>query len=136
MGPRTRLLITLVMVLALVSPALRNADSFPLSTYPMYAGDRSPVMSFVGARGLTPSGDVVRLSIGVQAATDDPLIAESRFRRAKATGALEPLCAEIAVRARGSASVVTVELVEQVFDLRADSADPTVEVLASCEVAP
>ncbi|NNC79885.1 MAG: hypothetical protein HKN94_06995 [Acidimicrobiales bacterium] len=123
------------MVLALVSPALRNADGFPLSTYPMYAGDRSPVMSFVGARGLTPSGDVVQLSIGVQAATDDPLIAESRFRRAKATDALELLCAEIAVRAQGSGSVATVELVEQVFDLREDSADPSVEVLTSCEVA-
>jgi len=141
MGPRTRLLVTSAMVLALVSPALRDTDSFPLSTYPMYAGNRAPVMSFIGSRGLTPLGDHVRLSIGEQAATDDPLIAESRFRRANATETLDPLCDEIAARVqtqRGSEEVVTVEIVEQIYDLSApDDGASTAQittVLVSCEV--
>ena len=138
-----RCLVSLAIVVAVAVPVLGSPfrDSFPLSTYPMYAGNREPVMSFISARGLTPSGDQVRLSIGEQGATDDPLIAESRFRRAHATGTLEPLCGDISARVqteRGSDQVATVEIIEQVFDLGAHddgTARPqTTTVLISCEV--
>src|SRR5262245_4956023 len=70
-------LVVLACVGAVVSPVVRNRDSFPLSTYPMYAGRGARIETLATAVGIDISGAEHRLSLATIAATDDPLIAES-----------------------------------------------------------
>lgn len=95
---RWRLFVTVAFLALLLSPALRDGDGVPLSSYPMYATPRSGEVEFVVARGITPAGEVVRLDIEDAAATSDPLIAETRLRREVAAGRAVDLCREIAAR--------------------------------------
>ena len=75
---RRRLVALALGAAVLVSPALRDHDSFPLSTYPVYASARAREATFVTARGRRADGSVQRLTMHVIARTDDPLIAASR----------------------------------------------------------
>ena len=102
-------------VAVLVSPALRDHDSFPLSTYPVYASARSREATFVTAQGQRADGSARRLSIDVIARTDDPLIAASRVADAVASGRADELCAEIAGRV--SSDVVAVVVVRERHDV-------------------
>ena len=104
-----------VVLAALVLPAVRNRDSFPLSTYPMYAGTRDAVETLPTVIGLDRSGEARRLSSTTVARTDDPLIATSLLRTAIRTDRADALCAEIAARA--PEGTVTVEVVEERLDL-------------------
>jgi hypothetical protein len=108
---------TVVVVCAVVAPALRDVDSFPLSTYPMYASERARVATFPTAVGVV-AGAEQRLPIDVIADTDDPLIATSRVRSAIDAGAADALCAEIAARAATDveADVDAIEVVTETHD--------------------
>jgi hypothetical protein len=99
-----------VGTLVLISPALRDHDSFPLSTYPIYATARPRQATFVTAHGQRTDGSAHRLSIDVIARTDDPLIAASRVGDAVAAGRADELCAEIAARAPSDVVAVVVVL--------------------------
>ena len=110
-----RIVVTGLFTLALVAPALRDRDSFPLSTYPMYASVRSRAASFVTALGITADGRGRRLPMDVIARTDDPLIATSRMRQVIASGRAGEVCAEIAGRA--PADVVEVLVVTEEHDV-------------------
>lgn len=110
-----RRIVATVVVAAVVSPAARGSDSFPLSTYPMYASARNGTATFATARGIDASGDDRRLSMRTIARTDDPLIAQSRVAEAIRSGAAALLCAEIAERARRP--VTRVEVIEERHDL-------------------
>ena len=110
-----RNLTVVVVVAVLVSPALRDHDSFPLSTYPVYASARSREATFVTAQGQRADGSARRLSIDVIARTDDPLIAASRVADAVAAGRVDELCSEIAGRA--PADVVAVIVVRERHDV-------------------
>ena len=46
MSRRTRSMVIVAVLVALVAPVLANRDSFPLSTYPMYARTRGAEVSF------------------------------------------------------------------------------------------
>ena len=114
-GSRWRLVALAIGVCVLISPALRGHDSFPLSTYPVYAASRPREATFVTAQGRLVDGSVQRLSMGVIARTDDPLIAASRLATAVAAGRVDELCAEIAARAPGE--VVVVEVLRERHDV-------------------
>ena len=106
---------TLVVLLAVVSPALRDRDSFPLSTYPMYARARSDTASFSTVVGVDDRGERRSLSLPVIADTDDPLIGHARVEQAIADAAAPALCADVA--ARVSSDVDRVEVVTEQHDL-------------------
>lgn len=92
----------------MVSPAIGDRDSFPLSTYPVYASTRSRTTTFATAFGENANGTERRLAMSVIAATDDPLIAESRVADAIDAGQAVELCEQIARRAPIGLTVVVV----------------------------
>ena len=110
---RRAVVVTVVAVVVL--PAVRDRDSFPLSTYPMYAERRGPVDTFPTAVGIDAAGQPQRLSMATIARTDDPLIATSVVRAAIRAGRAGALCAEIAARAPDR--LAAVEVVEERHDL-------------------
>ena len=125
------------LVVAVALPAVTGDDSFPLSTYPMYASDRDRVATIATASAVDADGRPVRLSIGQIAATDDPLIAASRVANAITAGRADDLCRTIAARAPERA--VRIEVVRErhdVVDLVRDEASLLGrEVVATCDVA-
>jgi hypothetical protein len=105
--------VTIAFVAVLVVPAVRDHDSFPLSTYPMYASDRGRVATLytaIGRRG----PEVKRLGTAVVADTDDPLVAHSSVRDAVLSGRAAELCVVVAARAEG---VERVEVVSERVDV-------------------
>src|SRR5688572_30233846 len=110
-----RRVITLVVLAAVISPAVRNRDSIPLSTYPMYATARDDVVVLSTAVGVDDRGARRRLSLDTIARSRDPLITESLVRTAIRTGDADALCREIA--ARVGDEVLLVEVVEERHDL-------------------
>lgn len=108
-------LATALIVAVVVSPALRNRDSFPLSTYPVYASARGSTVTLSTAVAVDADGQARRLSLDVIARSDDPLIAESLVAEAIAGGRADELCAEIATRA--PAGSVAIEVVEERHDI-------------------
>jgi hypothetical protein len=132
---RLRVLATIAFVALLALPALADRDSFPLSTYPMYASARGRVAVLYTAIGLR-GDDVERLGTQVIAATDDPLIAQASVRDAVLSGRADELCRAIAARTAG---VERVQIVGERLDVvdwaagRRDSALLEREVHATCE---
>lgn len=97
--PWLRRIGAIAVIGAVASPALRDRDSFPLSTYPMYAtvrGERFEVATVVGRDA---EGSTHRLSLGEIAQVDDPLLAQARVARSVAAGRAAELCREVAARA-------------------------------------
>jgi hypothetical protein len=131
-------IITGLVVVLVVSPALRDQDSFPLSTYPVYASARASTATLSTAVGVDAEGTARRLSLQVIAQTDDPLIAESSVDVAISSGRAAALCAEISGRAPAWAS--TIEVVAERHDLvaAASGEDSLLErtVHATCAVPP
>ena len=73
-------------------------DSFPLSTYPMFAGDRdrvAPVAAVVAVEG----DEVSRLSSELIGGTDEPMLAAETVVHTIRDGHASALCAEVADRA-------------------------------------
>ena len=135
-GSRRRLVAVVVGTVVLISPALRDHDSFPLSTYPIYASVRPREATFVTAHGEGADGSAHRLSIDVIARTDDPLIAASRLADDVSAGRAEELCAEIAARAPSElvAVVVVREWHDVVDGARGEDSLLHGEQLARCTV--
>lgn len=126
-----------VFVVVLVSPALRGRDSFPLSTYPMYATDRGRTANLATVIGRRGDGSRVRLSLRVVAATDDPLIAQSAVADAIRSGRAAAWCRGSSERVTDR-EVVRVEVVREGVDVvamaRGRQAFGAIEVAASCGV--
>ncbi len=115
-------MITLSALLAVLSPAVTGRDSFPLSTYPMYAHHRGETAIFRTAEGLDESGELHRLSLRLIADSDDPLVAQGLLIDTIRRGDGAALCTEIARRVGGhEVRIVRVELVE--LTLRLDSGE-------------
>lgn len=135
--------VSVLVVLGLITPVFSRADSFPVSTQPMYASLRADTAEFVTAQGRTSDGEIIPLSIRVIADTDDPLIAESRLNRVDETDAGAEHCEAVATRSSQDASamssgVVSVEVVRVRHDIidtaaRRDGLADSV-VLASCNI--
>jgi hypothetical protein len=121
--PLIRVTATVVIVGAVASPALRDRDSFPLSTYPVYADVRPRTAEFVTAVGVLLDGNERRLSMDVLASTDDPLVAQQRLTDGLASDAAA-LCTRIAERAPDD--VFEVIVVSERHDIvRAATGDPS-----------
>ena len=133
-----------VMLVAVLSPAARpqDADSFPLSTYPMFSRrlDQPRLDRFVGR---TQEGDLVLLAPRLLG-TREPLQAASIARRA-ATGPKherQAACIDVARRIAADptlAHVVTVEVLRErwrleTFDGRSVPEPMTRARRAGCEV--
>lgn len=134
-GRRRRAVITLGVLTAVLSPALTGRDSFPLSTFPMYAHDRDDTASFRTAVGVTSSGTTEWLSLELIADTDDPLVAQGALRDAVQRGDGDELCREIAdrVAADDRRDLDLIEVVELTLDLETgDQLDRRVH--GRCEV--
>ena len=115
MGRIWRLLVTAVVLGALLSPVVRDHDSFPLATYPMYSSARGRAVTFPTAVGVDEQGPVRRLSPRVIGGTGDALIVSSELRNAIAARRVAPLCDTIARRA-DDADLVAIEVVTERHD--------------------
>lgn len=128
---------TVLVLLAVASPALRDHDSFPLSTYPMYAGARADTDVFSFVVGVDADGARLPLSLGVIARTDDALVAQAEVDSRVAGGDADGLCTEVAARVPDD--VARVEVVTERHDLvtLATGGDSTLDrtIHASCEPA-
>ena len=131
-----RRLLTAALLAALLSPVVRNQDSLPLSTYPMYAGTRSNLSSFVTAVGLDDVGDQSTLSALTISQSRDRLIAQSFLNDAVQRGEAAEACEDIVSRV--APSLVTVEIAVEQHDtiarLRGDESLQERTVVASCGV--
>lgn len=134
---RRRLLLA-AFVLVLISPALRDRDSFPLSTQPMYANERASTARLATVIGRDRSGAPHRLSMRIAAATDDPLIAQSSVARSIRVGRAEELCRTVANRIPTGSGLVSIEVVREQIAVRAMARGVqrfgTFEVAARCDV--
>lgn len=91
-------------------------DSFPLSTYPMFARDRPRVVELTTAVGVTAGGAVEFLSPETIAGTREPVQAFATATGDVAAGRADDLCREIAARLAGHEHVRTVEVVTARYD--------------------
>lgn len=140
-----RRLLTVVVLAAVVSPAIRDQDSYPLSTYPVYATARDRTGVLHTAVGIGADQQRHRLSLDVIAATDDPLIAEDRVADAVRDGRSESLCGEIAKRAVEAADrdripptdaiEIVAEQLDFVLTIAEDAPALTTTVHARCELS-
>lgn len=134
---RWRSLVVIVATLVVViSPTIRNRDSFPLSSYPIYARSRGRVATFDTVVGVNVTGEIERLSLQTIAGTDDPLIASSFVSNTVRAGDADQLCADVAERV--GPEVARIEVVSERHDivdwLRDDDSLQERSVHASCEV--
>lgn len=104
----------MLVLVAVVSPAFRDRDSFPLSTYPMYASARSDVVAYPTVLGFDARGARAPLPLQAIARTDDALVGQARIRQAIDGGGASALCAEVAGRA--PETVVRLEVVTERHD--------------------
>ena len=143
MRGRVVAVITAVVVLVLLSPALRSSprDGFPLSNYPMFATDVGRTAVVDTARGLRPDGSTVTLSPELVSGTGEIILAASTVTNAVAGGPDRTmrLCAEIAGRLGASRpDVVQVRIATETLDavgwFEGDTEPRSVEVRATCPV--
>ncbi len=121
---------TVLVVVALLVPVAVDHDSFPLSTYPMYASARPPRVELPTAVGVDAGGGTHRLSLALIGASDDPLIVAGELREAIGRGHAEQRCEEIARRlvdagatAKDGEPLVVVEVVTERRDVVASVRD-------------
>jgi hypothetical protein len=115
---------TVAVVVALVLPIARDRDSYPLSTYPMYAEARAAAVDLPTAVGVDAEGRVHRLSLDLIGASDDPLIVAGGLRDAIDRGRADERCADIAQRVAGERrALVGVEVVVERRDVVAHVRD-------------
>lgn len=143
MSRPVRAIFGVAVVLASAAPLLRDArhDSYPFSTYPMFARTlQRPQLTF--AEGLERSGRAVRLPPEL-VANDEPMQAMRTLKLTAGAGpeALARLCARIAERASSQPrydDVRRVRISRARFDplryFENDAPAPEPETLAECRV--
>jgi hypothetical protein len=142
-SPAVRSIFGVVLVLAVASPVVRHAndDSFPLSTYPMFARVLTQPR-LVYAEGLQRGGLATRLPPEL-VANDEPMQAMRTLKQAANGGKreLKRLCAAIAERAAARAEYAglrRVRIVSATFDpvryFEAGPAPESSERLVECAV--
>jgi hypothetical protein len=134
---RVRRFVTAGLIAALISPAIRNEDSLPLSTYPMYSSRRSNLSKFVTASGIDDQGNRTTLSALTISGSRDRLITQSFLNDAVARGDASVICAELASRLDPSLSAVEIatEQHDTIARLQGRPSLMQRDLHASCEVA-
>ncbi len=117
MNRRGRTLVTTAAVAAIVAPVVLDADSFPLSTYPMYSQVRTTEVAFATAYALDDAHQTRRLSLEIIGASDDPLIVAGELRAAIRSGRADDRCREIAERWRNERAASASDKIEVVTEL-------------------
>jgi hypothetical protein len=130
--------VSVLAVGGVLSPALHERDSYPLSTYPMFSHDRGRLAVIDTAVGWDTAGRRRRLNPGLIAGGIEVIRAAVTVSRSITNGDTAALCAEIAQRAVGRRDLVRIEVVSETHDVVAyfaHSAEPlAVTVHASCPV--
>lgn len=115
------LVVAVLAVLAVLAPMFRSpaVDSFPLSTYPMFARDRGDEAWLDTVVGRDDGGAIVRLSPELISGSDEPVLAAASVSRALTAGTAETLCHRVAARVADSGrdEVQVVEVVSERHDL-------------------
>lgn len=131
-----------IVVVALLAPMVRDkdADSYPLSNYPMFTADQPREATFVRAVSVDVDGGERVLPPEVAGGTVEVIHANRTLRAAVREDRAAEMCAEIAERVAASADASTVVLIvsdrlESVDVLRRDN-PPILErtVHANCRV--
>ena len=132
--------VALAIVLVGVVPFVLDRDSFPLSTFPMFAADIDRTQSVDTAVAVDAAGAVIRLTPAEIGGTTVVNQAASVVTTAIVGGRAADLCAVIAGRVGGDAGAVAVEVVTERYDaVRWFDGDRTPVdrvVHARCPVAP
>jgi hypothetical protein len=118
-----------------LSPLARHprSDTYPLSTYPMFASNRGGVHRIATVVEVLDDGVTVRLSPELIAGTDELVLTAVTVARAVRDGQTDALCDEVVERlGTGRRARVQTER-HNVIDLVVDGAPPlAVEVHAEC----
>jgi hypothetical protein len=117
---RTRAYVVLAVVLGVVlSPLVSGKDSFPHSTYPMFASTPGREATLQVAFGLDAEGTLIRLEPRTISGSVEVVHAYSTLLRANRTGDQQRLCEEIATRVatRGPEAVATVVVAAERHDM-------------------
>jgi hypothetical protein len=130
----------LAIVLVGAVPVVLDRDSFPLSTFPMFAADIDRTQSVDTAVGLAADGTTIRLTPEDIAGTTVVNQAATVVTTAIVGGRADELCAAIAGRLAVQTGPVAVEVVTERYDaVRWFDGDRIPEdrtVHAHCAVAP
>ncbi len=97
-----RTLIPILVAIIVSIPAVGDlrSDSYPLSTYPMFSGNRPALADLVTVVGVNSDSSVVRLSPELIAGSDEPILASATVAQAIRSGTADVLCVEVAARVR------------------------------------
>ena len=139
MAVTARRLAPLVAAVVVLFPLLGSleSDSYPLSTYPMFSGDRGREASIATAVGLDEMGELVRLAPEAIGGTDEVILAAATVNDAIRRGEVDELCLEIATRLTGSdvaAVVIRTERIDVVAHIADDAPPLSVRDHGTCEV--
>lgn len=130
-----RLLLVALAAVIVLSPLLRDPDSdtYPLSTYPMFATNRGEDHRIPTVVELLPSGTTARLSPELIAGTDEGVLTAVTVSRAVRDGQAAALCAEVVDRLGPGRSARVQTEHHDVVALVADGAPPlSIEIHAEC----
>src|SRR5262245_52091325 len=116
--------ISIGAVAAVLSPLLwdESRDSYPVSTYPMFARDHGRVRAYATVVGVRDGGEVERLSPETIAGTREPVQAAETVVREVRRGHAAALCDDVAARitTRGSNDELdSIEVVTETYDVLA-----------------
>ena len=131
-----RLALVTLAALVVLSPLARDpkSDTYPLSTYPMFASNRGEEHRIATVVEVLPDGTTGRLSPELIAGTDELVLTAVTVGRSVRGGQAETLCREVAVRL-GPGRIARVQTERHnVIALIADDALPlAIEIHAECE---
>jgi len=101
--PRRGVVAAVIAAVLVVAPVFRQPprDSFPLSTYPMFATDRGPVAAVNTVLAIDANGATHTLSPEIIGGSDEVILAAATVTRAIREGSAEALCRTAAERADG-----------------------------------
>lgn len=121
--------------LIVLSPLARDpqSDTYPLSTYPMFASNRGEEHRIATVVEVLPDGSTARLSPEEIAGTDELVLTAVTVNRSVRNGEAEELCREVVIRlGAGRRARVQTER-HNVIDLIADGAALlSVDIHAEC----
>ena len=108
----------IVLAAIVAAPALVSSgyDSFPFSTYPMFARDRARVASVSTVVVRDEDGNTERLSSGLIGGTQEPMLAMEAVSKAIDRDEADAFCHEVAGRAARSGIHGILEVVDEAYD--------------------
>ena len=139
MSALIRRLAPLLAAAVVLIPLIRSpeSDSYPLSTYPMFATDRGRVAAIATAVAIDSDGVVSRLGSAAIGGTDEVILAAATVSAAVRRGEVDELCIEIARRldrTEFSTVIVRTEVVDVVDHVADDASPVAIEEHGRCGV--